>query len=177
MHETSYVSSILPQGSFHSLLNYKLFSHYKVPVLCFTSLYRGWFGYASINGSGTFRGDPHVWNGHFRKTSVPHVWNGVNWIMIISVYATSKASNDFALATKLFLHQVRFHGTVWNRSGTVWNRSGTVWNEVWNGMADLLQILVTGRDPKCSNWAAAKSRLASRSKQLDSMSFKATVQP
>ena len=27
---------------------------------------------------GTFRGDPHVWNGHFRKTSVPHVWNGVN---------------------------------------------------------------------------------------------------
>ncbi len=36
------------------------------------------YGYASINGSGTFRGDPHVWNGHFRKTSVPHVWNGVN---------------------------------------------------------------------------------------------------
>ena len=35
------------------------------------------YGYASINGSGTFRGDPHVWNGHFRKTSVPHVWNGV----------------------------------------------------------------------------------------------------
>ena len=35
-------------------------------------------GYGSINGSGTFRGDPHVLNGHFRKTSVPHVWNGVN---------------------------------------------------------------------------------------------------
>ena len=47
------------------------------------------YGYASINGSGTFRGDPHVWNGHFRKTSVPHVWNGVNLIMmIISVYTT-----------------------------------------------------------------------------------------
>lgn len=34
-------------------------------------------GCESINGSGTFRGDPHVWNGHFRKMSVPHVWNGV----------------------------------------------------------------------------------------------------
>ena len=101
-------------------------------------------GYASINGSGTFRGDPHVWNGHFRKTSVPHVWNGVNWIMIISVYATSKAPNDFALATKLFLHQVRFHGTVWKRSGTVWNRTGTVWNEVWNGIGRFAPNLGNG---------------------------------
>ena len=106
------------------------------------------YGYASINGSGTFRGDPHVWNGHFRKTSVPHVWNGVNWIMIISVYATSKASNDFALATKLFLHQVRFHGTVWKRSGTVWNRSGTVWNEVWNGIGRFAPNLGNGTGSK-----------------------------
>ena len=106
------------------------------------------YGYASINGSGTFRGDPHVWNGHFRKTSVPHVWNGVNWIMIISVHATSKASNDFALATKLFLHQVRFHGTVWKRSGTVWNRSGTVWNEVWNGIGRFAPNLGNGTGSK-----------------------------
>ena len=35
------------------------------------------YGYWSMNGSGTFRGDPHVWSGHFREMSVPHIWNGV----------------------------------------------------------------------------------------------------
>ena len=35
------------------------------------------YGHGSINGSGSFRDDPDVWNDHFRKMSFPHVWNGV----------------------------------------------------------------------------------------------------
>ena len=35
------------------------------------------YGYAPIFGSGSFRGDPDVWNDHYCKMSVPDVWNGV----------------------------------------------------------------------------------------------------
>ena len=46
------------------------------------------YGYGSINGPGSFRDDPDVWNDHFRKMSFPHVWNGVPGIMIIISYTT-----------------------------------------------------------------------------------------
>ena len=46
------------------------------------------YGYGSINGSGSFRDDPDVWNDHFRKMSFPHVWNGMPGIMIIISYTT-----------------------------------------------------------------------------------------
>ena len=70
-----------------------------------------------------------VWNACFGL-----FWHWNSKFKIAKVLHAMPAQCDFALATKLFLHLVRFHGTVWERSGMVWNRSGTVWNEVWNGI-------------------------------------------